>query len=144
MARRLRLDRQRQRQMAGLVLVSPWLVGLVLFKLAPILASLWLSLTNFYLLAPEAVQFVGLRNYAAMLNEPATWEVLRRTALLALWMVPVQLAAALALAAALSSRHLRQRSLLRTLFSCPASSPAWQPDICSRAFSTRVAAGSTA
>ena len=121
MARRLRLDRQRQ--IAGLALISPWLVGLVLFKLAPILASLWLSLTNFYLLAPQAVQFVGLRNYAAVLNEPATWDILRRTALLALWMVPVQLAAALLLAAALSSRHLRQRSLLRTLFFLPSIIP---------------------
>lgn len=119
----IRLSRHRQRQFLGLLFISPWLVGLLLFKLAPILASLVLSLTNFYLLTPEAVQFVGLHNYANALNDTTAWSALERTARLALWLVPVQLLGSLLLASLLSGRELRLRGLLRTLFFLPSIIP---------------------
>ncbi len=117
------LKRQSQLRIVGLLLVSPWLVGLLLLKLVPILASLVLSLTNFYLLTPKDVQFVGLHNYIKMLSDPTTWDVFRRTMSLAFWLVPAQLVVSLLLAAALSSHHLHLRGLLRALFFLPSIIP---------------------
>ena len=123
LARRLHLNRQRQLKLAGLLLISPWLVGLLLLKLGPILASFALSLTNFYLLTPNDFQFVGLDNYINLLSDPATWDVLQRTLMLAFWIVPVQLFVSLLLAAALSGRTLRMRGTLRSLFFLPSIVP---------------------
>ena len=37
----------------GLLLISPWLIGFLLFKLLPIIASLVISFTDFFMLTPE-------------------------------------------------------------------------------------------
>jgi len=88
----------------GLVLISPWLIGFVLFKLVPILSSLVLSLTDFYLLEPGKTQFVGLYNYSLALKDKDTLIVLYRTILLALSIIPVQIAASTFFAAVLSHK----------------------------------------
>jgi ABC-type sugar transport system permease subunit len=41
------------------MLPYPWLIGLLLFKILPILASLVISFTDFYMLRPEDIHFVG-------------------------------------------------------------------------------------
>ena len=46
----------------GLVFLSPWIIGLFLFTALPMLASLVFSFTDFDLVHPEAIRFVGLRN----------------------------------------------------------------------------------
>ena len=54
----------------GFVFIGPWLIGLVLFTAGPMIASLVLSLTNFDLVHPESVQFIGLDNYVRMASRP--------------------------------------------------------------------------
>src|ERR1700750_1087704 len=53
----------------GLAFLSPWLIGLVVFTILPIIASLGLSFTNFNILHPEDLRFIGLDNYSRMWNE---------------------------------------------------------------------------
>src|ERR1044072_7437428 len=90
----------------GLVLISPWLIGFVLFKLIPILSSLVLSLTDFYLLEPGKTQFVGLHNYIVALKDTNTRVVLYRTILLALSIIPLQIATSIFFARVLSHKSL--------------------------------------
>ena len=70
----------RFKRMVGLMLISPWLIGLVLFKLAPIIASFVFSFTDFHLLNPDQIQFTGLQNYRIILRavqaETALWQTL--------------------------------------------------------------------
>ena len=54
---------------AGLLLISPWLVGLLLFKIFPIIGSLGISFTDFHLLNPQDTVFVGLANYARLMED---------------------------------------------------------------------------
>jgi multiple sugar transport system permease protein len=108
----------------GLFLISPWLLGLVLFKLVPILASLTLSLTDFYLLEPKLVQFVGLENYLSVLKDENARTALLQTLLLALVVIPVQTGGSIFLAALLSHPRLRHRETLRALFFIPSLIPA--------------------
>src|SRR6266576_6868583 len=60
----------RRETLWGFVFIGPWLIGLVLLTAGPMIASLILSLTDFDLVHPEAVRFVGLDNYVRMTTDP--------------------------------------------------------------------------
>jgi multiple sugar transport system permease protein len=115
---RLRYDR-----LFGLLLIAPWLVGFLLFKLLPILASLGISFTDFYMLAPDETQFIGLANYARLFQDRAVGYVLFASLGMALFTVPLQLGASILLASVLSSPRLKNKTLLRTLFFLPSIIP---------------------
>jgi multiple sugar transport system permease protein len=106
-----------------LLLITPWLLGLVVFKLAPILGSLVLSFTNFFLLTPQETQFVGLYNYRSIFNDTAIGPVLLQTLLLTLKIIPLQVSLPILVAAMLNHRALRARNLLRALFFVPSILP---------------------
>jgi multiple sugar transport system permease protein len=107
----------------GLLLISPWLIGFVLFKLLPILASFGLSFTNFYLLEPGETRFVGLENYGRLLQDDAVGFLIMATLSIAIRTIPLQLAASILLAALLNSPRLKARTALRTLFFLPSIIP---------------------
>ncbi len=107
----------------GLLLISPWLIGFFLFKFLPILASFGLSFTDFYLLEPDETQFVGLENYARILDDAAVGFLLAFTLNSAIRTIPLQLAASIGLAALLNSPRLKARTALRTLFFLPSIIP---------------------
>ena len=107
----------------GLLLISPWLAGLILLKLAPIIGSLVLSFTNFYLLTPEEVSFIGWRNYELVANNTALGPVMRQTLMLTLKLIPVQVTIPILLAAILNHKALRGKNLLRGLFFIPSIIP---------------------
>jgi multiple sugar transport system permease protein len=113
----------RYRQWVGLLLISPWLVGVIFFKVLPILGSFALSFTNFHLLRAEQTRFVGLENYVRVLGDWGAGYTLFATLGVALLIVPIQLAASLGLAALLCSPRLKARTTLRTLFFLPSIIP---------------------
>lgn len=115
---RLRYDR-----LFGLLLIAPWLLGFLLFKLLPILASLGISFTDFYMLAPDETQFIGLANYTRLFQDRAVGYVLFASLGMALFTVPLQLGASILLASVLSSPRLKNKTLLRTLFFLPSIIP---------------------
>lgn len=114
---------QRNEQRIGILLIAPWLIGYLLFKLLPILASLIISFTDFHMLHPEATQFIGLENYVRFFTDQTAGYVLFATIALALTTIPLQLAASLVLAAMLNNPHLKGRTALRTLFFLPSIIP---------------------
>ena len=59
----LRLDALERRW--GLVLIAPWLIGLLLFYIGPLLYSLVLSFTD-YNLVENTGKFVGLKNWLSI------------------------------------------------------------------------------
>jgi multiple sugar transport system permease protein len=97
--------------------ISPWLIGLVLFVLGPMLASAYFSLTRWDLLS--APEFVGLRNYEkAFTRDPLFWQALKVTAIYTLFYVPLDLAGGLGLAL-LVNQKVRGISAFRTIFYLP-------------------------
>lgn len=107
----------------GLLLIAPWLVGLVLFKLAPILASLGIAFTDFYFLHPEETAFIGLDNFNRLIHDEAVGYVFFQSLALALFAVPFQLVLSIGLAKLLSMPRVKGRMLLRTLFFFPSIIP---------------------
>lgn len=109
----------------GLLLISPWLTGLLLFQLMPILASLVLSFTDFHLINPDQAQFVGLDNYRILFRDKQAWDSLWQTVKLALTIIPLQTFASIVFAALLSSERLLAKNTMRTLFFLPSIIPAF-------------------
>jgi multiple sugar transport system permease protein len=108
----------------GLFFISPWLIGFLIFYLAPMIASLVFSTFNFTLSAPDEAKFVGLKNWSRMLfDDPNTWETLFVTLKFALISLPIGMITAFMLAVLLNSKHLIGRNLFRTLFYAPTMVP---------------------
>jgi multiple sugar transport system permease protein len=107
----------------GYVFIGPWLIGLVLFVGGPMIASFVMSLTNFNLVHPEDVRFVGLDNYVQMTRDPNVATSLIATFKFALISVPLTMVASLAFAVLLNNQRLLGRGILRTLVYMPVMIP---------------------
>lgn len=101
----------------GYIFISPWLIGLLVLTLWPMLQSLYLSLTQFHLL--ESPSFIGLGNYEEIFSSDKTFaQSLRVTFIYVLFSVPLKLAFAL-LVAMLLYQSIRGMSLFRAIFYLP-------------------------
>lgn len=113
---------QARRALWGYFFALPWLIGLVVFIIGPVLASFYLSFTKYNVLTPP--QFVGLANYVrAFTGGHLFWWSLGRTFLYAVVMVPIGIASSLGLAILLN-QGLYGTSIYRTLFFIPSLTPA--------------------
>lgn len=108
----------------GLLFMSPWIIGFILLKLVPIVAALGFSFTDFYMLEPGQTKFVGLENYIDLLSDPRAGASLFGSIGAFLFVVPLQMFTALALAVVVSSARLKNKLILRTLFFLPSIIPA--------------------
>jgi ABC-type sugar transport system permease subunit len=122
-ARRSGLGPARREALHGYLFISPWLVGLVLFVLGPMIASFGMSLTNFDLVHPESIRFVGLANYVELTQDPLVATSLVATFKFALISVPVTMLASLGFALLLNSPALVGSRPLRTLVYMPVMIP---------------------
>lgn len=85
---------------------APALILLVLFMVVPFGLALGFAFTNQRLIpGPLPTQFVGLRNFQRIVEDPTFWHSLRNTFLFALVVVPVQSALALVLALLVNARR---------------------------------------
>src|ERR1035437_2428895 len=107
----------------GLFLISPWIVGLLVFTAIPIIASLLLSFTNYDILHPDQIRWIGLDNYAWAASDPATSSVAWLTLKFAAVSVPLTMATALGIAILVNHRLLVGKSVSRTLFFLPVQIP---------------------
>jgi multiple sugar transport system permease protein len=103
------------------VMVSPWLFGFLVFLAGPMLASLYLSFTDYGLLTPP--HWVGAGNYVRMFTEdPLFWKVLWNTTYYTVVSVAVTTIVSIALAALLN-KPLRGMRVYRTIVYLPALVP---------------------
>jgi multiple sugar transport system permease protein len=106
----------RGRYIALAVLLLPSLIGMGAFYLLPVAASLVLSFAEWDLLTP--IKWIGLDNYAAILNDGTMWQALRNTILFILGYLPSVVVLGLALALLLN-RRLKGRALFRAIYFVP-------------------------
>lgn len=104
------------------LMISPVVFGLLVFTLGPMLASLYLSFTNYDVVSQA--KFVGLANYHYLLTaDPSFWVSVKVTALYALGSVPLGLFSAFAVAMLLNA-EIPFRGAFRTLYYLPTLLPA--------------------
>ena len=112
----------RRRGAAAWWFVAPALVVIGVFFFVPVLAALAMSLTDFdiYALASLAnLRFVGLGNYARLLETPLFWQAFGNTLYFVVIGVPLSVGTSLGLALLLHSPLVRFRGVFRTALFAP-------------------------
>ncbi|MFE5775642.1 carbohydrate ABC transporter permease [Brachybacterium sp. NPDC056505] len=100
----------------ALVFMAPWLLGLLGITLIPMIASLYLSFTDYSLLA--APKWIGLQNFVDMFHDARLMTSLKVTLIYVIVGVPLQLVLALALAVLLNE-GIKGLSFYRSIFYLP-------------------------
>jgi multiple sugar transport system permease protein len=111
-----------RRSLAAWSLVAPALAVIGVFFALPVAAALLVSFTDFdiYALADVAnLRFVGLRNYARLLETPLFWQALGNTFYFVAAGVPLSIGISLGAALLLNSPLARARAFFRTALFVP-------------------------
>ena len=103
----------------GYLFIGPWIIGFLAFTLLPMIATLAFSFTNINLAQAEPLQFVGLKNYEALLKDRQVWASLGITLKFAVLALPLAVVLPLVFALLLHSRHLFGSGVFRVLFFLP-------------------------
>jgi ABC-type sugar transport system permease subunit/ABC-type glycerol-3-phosphate transport system substrate-binding protein len=104
----------------GLLFLSPWLGGLLVFVLYPVTSSIVYSFCDYSVLMEP--RFVGLANYQDLLGDGVFWIALKNTAIYAAFALPLGLFMAFSLALLLSS-NVKAVGLYRTFVFLPSLTP---------------------
>lgn len=106
----------RYRKSTPYLFIAPMLVGLILFRLGPIIAALFISLTKWNVrTSPE---FLGLANYSELFASDTFWLILKNTLIFAAAYVPGVMILALIMALFVNQK-LRGIGFYRALFFMP-------------------------
>jgi ABC-type sugar transport system permease subunit len=111
---------------SGLPFVLPWLIGLAVFYVGPMLATLAMSFTNYKYVKPAGTttDYVGLDNWSRLFIDPNVKTGAMVTLKFAAIFIPLSVVLPLAFAYLLTSKHLWGRGFFRAMFFLPAIVPA--------------------
>ncbi|MFD7509476.1 carbohydrate ABC transporter permease [Streptomyces sp. NPDC059853] len=101
---------------AGYAFLAPWLLGFITLTAGPMIASLYLSFTNFHPIRDWG--WIGFDNFTRLFDDPRFMDSVQVTGLYAIVGTPIKLAAALAVAMLLNNRR-RGQGTYRSLFYAP-------------------------
>ncbi len=113
--------RRRRNRLTVLAFLTPWLLGVTIFFVYPLLDTLYLSFTRYDLLSPP--KWVGLNNYVFMFTkDPQVVKAAFNTLWLVVVLVPARMLFGLAVAT-LVTRLKSGLGIFRTVFYLPALVP---------------------
>ncbi len=108
---------KKHENLAGYLFASPWLLGLIVLGMFPILASLYISFTTYDMIA--APRFIGFENYRILFtNDSLFWKSLGNTLYHVVIAIPLGIVVGVSLALLLNNK-IKGMSIYRTLFYLP-------------------------
>lgn len=111
----------RQQQATGFALITPWIVGFLIFTAYPLIYSLYLSFTEYSLFGEP--RWVGLDNYIRLFKQSVEfWPSVRLTLLYAALTLPIGVTGALLMAILLNNK-IKGIGIYRTIYYLPAILP---------------------
>lgn len=117
-----RSDMQSNEAKWGYIFLLPWLIGLIVFWIGPIIASAYFSVMEYDVLSPP--EWVGLANFSrAFTGDKQFWPSLARTFNYSILVVPLTIFGSLFLAILLNQK-LKGTNIFRTIFFLPHLTPA--------------------
>jgi multiple sugar transport system permease protein len=112
---------RRREALTGLLFISPWIIGVLVFTLGPFMISFFLSFTRYNII--ESPTWIGLQNYERILTgDPLFWKSLGNTAVYVVGSVTIRIVLGFLLAMLLDTK-VRFLGLWRTLFYIPSVVP---------------------
>jgi multiple sugar transport system permease protein len=112
--------REKRDLRCGLAFCSPWLIGLGLFTVYPVAASLFYSFCDYSVL--QAPVWIGLENYHRMAGDAVFWQSLKNTLFYAALSLPLGMVVSLSLAMLLNT-GVRGMTVFRVIFYLPSIIP---------------------
>ncbi len=112
--------RSLQQAFTGFGFIGLWIIGLGVFTVYPVLASLYYSFCDYSILQKPV--WIGWENYHNLVRDDLFWKSLWNTLFFAAFSVPLGLVVSLALALLLNC-EVRGRAIFRTLFFLPSIVP---------------------
>jgi multiple sugar transport system permease protein len=100
----------------GYLYIAPWFIGFLIFTAGPLIASLFLSFTEWGFV--DEPTYIGLDNYQRMATDPVFWIALRVTITFTLFSVPLVMLTALGVALLLT-RNVPGARIYRTIYYLP-------------------------
>ena len=82
----------------GYGFLSPALILLLIFLVIPVCMVVYYAFTDYYLLTPDDRKFIGLENFIRLFKDPIFLKSVVNTAQFVVWIIPIQLGAALGMA----------------------------------------------
>lgn len=120
--RKKKLNYFRRKNLVGYLFAAPWLIGLPLFILGPIIATFYLSFTSYDMINPP--RWIGLINYRILFTlDPGFWKALGNTFYYMFGSVFLKVFIGL-IFAVLLSRAMRGMRIFRTIYFLPVVLPA--------------------
>jgi multiple sugar transport system permease protein len=110
--------RKPRNEWGGYLFLAPWLIGILGVTIVPIMASLYLSFTDYKLTRRRAPEWIGFENYTRMFSDSNWLDSVGVTLRYVIFSVPLQLLVALGLAMLLD-RGLRGLPFYRSVFYLP-------------------------
>ena len=111
---------ERQKLKTGLMFVSPWIIGFLVFTLYPVGASLYYSFCDYDILTEPL--WIGTLNYQELFSDQLFWKTLYNTLFFAAISIPLGLVFSL-LVAVLLNQAVKYKSLFRLLYYLPSLVP---------------------
>jgi multiple sugar transport system permease protein len=113
---------QRRNWFIGMLFISPWLIGFLMFTVIPLVSSFYYSFTFYDLLRPA--RFIGLQNYIEIFTkDPEIPLVTKNTLIYVGFGVPLGLITSFLIASLLNT-EIKGRSIFRAIFFIPSIVPA--------------------
>ena len=107
----------KKRQRAGFYFILPWLIGLIVFTALPMLAAVYISMTDWDIVGNA--HFIGLQNYVKLFQEENFIRSLWVTVRYAIIAVPLTIATSLTIAVLLSKNY-KGTGIFRVIYYMPA------------------------
>jgi len=124
----MKLRNQKTGIVAAIPYLLPSLIGMAVFSVLPIVASLCISMTNWSGMTRVSIfhgffnfvreNFIGLQNYAAIFQEKEIWTVLGHNAYFLVLYMPLMLVMSIMLALIVGSDH-RAVGVYRIIYYIP-------------------------
>jgi multiple sugar transport system permease protein len=124
--KKVRSQNRRYQLKWGLFFLMPWLIGLLAFRLLPIIFSFMLSFTDYndtQEFSFDTLNWIGLNNYAKLFSDPDLASALGVTFKFVVVAVPASFVLGLSLALLINSKYLLLPKFFRTIIYLPTIIP---------------------
>jgi multiple sugar transport system permease protein len=112
--------KERKNLMKGLLFISPWIIGFLVFSVYPTVYSIALSFVRYSGFQPPV--WLGLQNYQRLISDDLFWQSLYNTLYYAAFAVPIGIVVAIVLALAMN-RNVREVGIYRAAIYMPSIVP---------------------
>jgi len=113
------MSMRQRRTLEGIMFISPWIIGALLFFVYPIIKSIQLSMSELTSMNGMVMEWVGLKNFEALITEDTSYITNFLTAIKNTMInTPITLVFSL-LIAMLINRDIKGRGAFRTIFFIP-------------------------